>query len=147
MVKHERHKVTYCPICGCVDLSGKENECAYCNVSLESTDEYFDELCSQLESPDKEAVEEYIRQLYVYFNDRFDENIMSHREKDENVSEQVAYYEDLIINEDDGEDCICPECNSRNIQTINRGYSLFFGFLGSGSPRNVCQNCGYKWKI
>lgn len=40
----------------------------------------------------------------------------------------------------------CPKCNSTAIQTINRGYSFWTGFLGSGSPRNVCQKCGYKWK-
>ena len=38
----------------------------------------------------------------------------------------------------------CPKCNSTSIQTINRGYSFWTGFLGSGSPRNVCQKCGYK---
>ena len=40
----------------------------------------------------------------------------------------------------------CPKCGSTAIQTVNRGYSLMTGFLGSGSPRNVCQKCGYKWK-
>lgn len=40
----------------------------------------------------------------------------------------------------------CPRCKSTSIQTINRGYSFWIGFLGSGSPRNVCQKCGYKWK-
>lgn len=40
---------------------------------------------------------------------------------------------------------ICPKCGSTTIATTNRGYSLLTGFLGSGSPRNVCQNCGYKW--
>ena len=40
----------------------------------------------------------------------------------------------------------CPKCGSTAIQTMNRGYSLMTGFLGSGSPRNVCQKCGYKWK-
>lgn len=41
---------------------------------------------------------------------------------------------------------LCPKCNSENIQTLNRGYSILTGFIGSGSPRNVCQNCGHKWK-
>lgn len=41
---------------------------------------------------------------------------------------------------------VCPKCNSNSITTVNRGYSLLTGFLGSGSPRNICQNCGYKWK-
>lgn len=40
----------------------------------------------------------------------------------------------------------CPRCKSTSVQTINRGYSFWTGFLGSGSPRNVCQKCGYKWK-
>jgi hypothetical protein len=40
----------------------------------------------------------------------------------------------------------CPKCGSTSIGTKNRGYSLIWGFLGSGSPRNVCQKCGYEWR-
>lgn len=40
----------------------------------------------------------------------------------------------------------CPKCGSTNIQSTNRGFSLITGFIGSGSPRNVCQKCGFKWK-
>lgn len=40
----------------------------------------------------------------------------------------------------------CPRCGSTSISTVNRGYSIIFGLLGSGSPRNVCQKCGHKWK-
>ncbi len=40
----------------------------------------------------------------------------------------------------------CPKCGSTSISTINRGYSILTGFLGSGKPMNVCQNCGHKWK-
>ena len=40
----------------------------------------------------------------------------------------------------------CPKCGSTQIGVTNRGYSLLSGFIGSGSARNVCQNCGYKWK-
>lgn len=40
----------------------------------------------------------------------------------------------------------CPKCGSSNIQSTNRGFSLVTGFIGSGSPRNVCQKCGFKWK-
>lgn len=40
----------------------------------------------------------------------------------------------------------CPKCGSTAIQTVNRGYSFLTGFIGSSSPRNVCQKCGYKWK-
>ena len=41
----------------------------------------------------------------------------------------------------------CPRCGSHSIATINRGYSIVSGFVGSGKPINVCQICGHKWKI
>lgn len=40
----------------------------------------------------------------------------------------------------------CPKCGSTHIATVNRGFSLLWGFVGSGDARNVCQKCGYKWK-
>ena len=40
----------------------------------------------------------------------------------------------------------CPRCDSTSISTTNRGFSMLTGFIGSGSPRNVCQRCGYKWR-
>lgn len=40
----------------------------------------------------------------------------------------------------------CPKCGSSAITTVNRGFSIVAGFIGSGSPRNVCQKCGHKWK-
>ena len=40
----------------------------------------------------------------------------------------------------------CPKCGSTSIATVNRGYSLMWGIYGSGSPRNVCQKCGYRFK-
>lgn len=39
----------------------------------------------------------------------------------------------------------CPKCGSTYISTVNRGYSIIWGFLGSGTPMNVCQSCGHKW--
>lgn len=40
----------------------------------------------------------------------------------------------------------CPKCGSTSVATVNRGYSLVWGFIGSGKPINVCQACGYKFK-
>lgn len=40
----------------------------------------------------------------------------------------------------------CPKCGSTLLATVNRGYSLAWGFLGSGTPMNVCQACGHKFK-
>ena len=40
----------------------------------------------------------------------------------------------------------CPLCNSTQVTTGKRGYSLVWGFLGSGSTVNRCAKCGNKWK-
>lgn len=40
----------------------------------------------------------------------------------------------------------CPKCGSTNVATGQRGYSMFWGFLGSGSTVNRCGKCGHKWK-
>lgn len=40
----------------------------------------------------------------------------------------------------------CPQCGSTSIATVNRGYSLVWGFIGSGKPMNVCQRCGHRFK-
>ncbi len=144
MAKYQRHKVSYCPICGYVDLLGKENTCKYCNSALDVTDEYFDEVCSQIDTDSRDDIEEYVRQLYVYSDDRFNEDTMSEREEEDSISEQIDYYEESILHEN--KTVRCPECNSKEIAVANRGYSLFLGFIGSGHSMNVCKNCGYKWK-
>lgn len=40
----------------------------------------------------------------------------------------------------------CPKCSCTDIGVVNRGYSMFTGFIGSGKAMNVCKKCGYKWK-
>lgn len=40
----------------------------------------------------------------------------------------------------------CPKCGGTDIGVSNRGYSIVWGFIGSGKSMNVCKNCGHKWK-
>lgn len=40
----------------------------------------------------------------------------------------------------------CPKCGCTDIGVANRGYSLVWGFIGSGKSMNVCKKCGHKWK-
>lgn len=144
MAKYQRHKIKYCPICGYVDLTEKENLCSYCNSSLEITSEYFDTICSQLNPANKDEVAEYVRQLYVYQDERFDESIMSNREEGETISEQIDYYETFIINKEENDNCKCPVCGSRNIQIVPRKWSLLTGIFTNATDR-VCVNCNHKW--
>lgn len=58
----------------------------------------------------------------------------------------IIFPEILIEKAVDNNIIKCPKCNSTSIATINRGYSIVWGFLGSGKPVNVCQKCGHKFK-
>ena len=40
----------------------------------------------------------------------------------------------------------CPKCGCSDIGVANRGYSVVWGFIGSGKSMNVCKKCGYKWE-
>lgn len=35
----------------------------------------------------------------------------------------------------------CPKCGSQEFTLLNRGYSIFTGFLGSGKVKRVCNRC------
>ena len=39
----------------------------------------------------------------------------------------------------------CPRCDSTNITTGSRGYSMVWGFIGSGRTVNRCGKCGHTW--
>ena len=40
----------------------------------------------------------------------------------------------------------CPRCGSTAVTTGSRGYSIVWGFAGSGKTVNRCGKCGYSWK-
>ena len=40
----------------------------------------------------------------------------------------------------------CPKCNSTQITTGSRGYSIVWGLLGSSKTVNRCARCGHKWE-
>ena len=51
----------------------------------------------------------------------------------------------LKFKEDDGL-IHCPRCDSTNIVTGQRGYSIVWGFVGSNRTMNRCAKCGHKWE-
>lgn len=64
----------------------------------------------------------------------------------ENVKQQqVKLQQTIADNKEKGIAC-CPKCGSTSIATINKGFGLLRGFIGSGKPVNVCQVCGHKWE-
>jgi DNA-directed RNA polymerase subunit M/transcription elongation factor TFIIS len=51
----------------------------------------------------------------------------------------------IKFKEDDGL-VHCPRCDSTNIVTGQRGYSIVWGFVGSNRTMNRCAKCGHKWE-
>lgn len=68
--------------------------------------------------------------------------------QDKRQQEQKAAQElksKIAMNKARGIPC-CPHCGSTAIATVNRGYKITTGFIGSGKPVNVCQMCGYQFE-
>ena len=125
----------YCKICGFVDGEGNIDICPICKstdwedadlITLKEISNDTDFLEAMIELKKNDPIE------YQLKMSQFKANL-----KQQESSKKVEEDKDVIH---------CPRCKSTSIQTINRGYSFWTGFLGSGSPRNVCQKCGYKWK-
>lgn len=100
------------------------------------------------DNPDgTQEISKHLRDRYVVNNDQLDTSLY-------NTLIEKEYKEYLTWKREKEEyqrECAapqirCPKCGSTNISTVNRGYSMVTGFVGSGQARNVCQNCGYKWK-
>lgn len=52
---------------------------------------------------------------------------------------------EIKFKKDDGK-LHCPKCNSTNVTTGSRGYSMAWGFIGAGKTVNRCGKCGHKWE-
>ena len=65
------------------------------------------------------------------------------RQQDQKAAQELKTK--IAMNQARGIPC-CPHCGSTSIATVNRGYKLTTGFIGSGKPVNVCQICGYKFE-
>lgn len=143
---------TYCKKCGTIGFSFEkdpsEELCMMCGtlgtrqfVPEQYLDEYGDL---------KPGAREQIFEELVKTSSEFDQ------EAHDRVPLVLAQYERqsaMLAAEAKGQDTSntsssvrCPKCGSYSVATTNRGYSLLTGFIGSGSPRNVCQKCGHKWK-
>ncbi|MDY2608060.1 MAG: hypothetical protein SOV90_09115 [Lachnospiraceae bacterium] len=127
----------------------------YCYIcGYETNDENIIE-CPQCLCDDVFVSSEEEEELMKLSNDRkftnamtklHDEDPIEYQLKISQFKANLKQQESGKVEESNKNQIHCPKCNSTSIQTINRGYSFWTGFLGSGSPRNVCQKCGYKWK-
>lgn len=123
----------------------KDGKCIFCNSPVELLNIEDGELAkiSHFGSPNPDyvlAMNKLKGDDIISFTSKYNELIeIQNQRKAMNLAQQQS--EQQNINQ-----VRCPKCGSTQIGVTNRGYSLLSGFIGSGSARNVCQNCGYKWK-
>lgn len=46
-----------------------------------------------------------------------------------------------LVNDNQSDKVCCPYCRSTEYTLLNRGYSIFTGFWGSGRVKRVCNRC------
>lgn len=141
-----------CPECG-KEISDKSDKCIHCGYSLpeEPKNTFFfngvqlEKAFFLDESVDNHKKISKLREASDVGNGVAIDLLREWRET--GIIPDVVNHETLAEAKERERNTVkCPKCGSTAIQTVNRGYSLMTGFLGSGSPRNVCQKCGYKWK-
>lgn len=140
-----------CPECG-REISDRSDKCIHCGYPLEKESEqviingvtfekkYFCD--SNVSKIDKIRV---LRQT-LGLSLEVAKNTLEPWTNTSNIPNSVTLITEAQQKERERNTVKCPKCGSTAVQTVNRGYSLMTGFLGSGSPRNVCQKCGHKWK-
>ena len=147
-VMYENNPGNYTGYWICDEYGPDDNKCMRCGSELEEINLEYRELMyiqrisknpdyilamNDLKGKDIIEFESKMENIRQQLSDR-DNQAKVQRESEKRTEEQVA------------NQVKCPKCGSTQIGVTNRGYSLLSGFIGSGSARNVCQNCGYKWK-
>lgn len=147
-VMYENNPSNYTGYWICDEYGPDGNKCMKCGGELEETNLENRELM-------------YIQRIsknpdYILaMNDLKGKDIIEFESKMENIRQQLSDRDNQAkvqretqqkTEEKEANQVKCPKCGSTQIGVTNRGYSLLSGFIGSGSARNVCQNCGYKWK-
>lgn len=145
-----------CPYCKETSVQITDNPekygkcCAKCEEMISDRNNAWIQVFSHCEDCGSKNVEEYISPIGTGIGTKCKE--CSHI--------KITYFKDkttgLLINAEDlyslpkktesSSKIRCPKCSSTSISTGSRGYSMVWGFVGSGKTVNRCANCGHKWE-
>lgn len=133
-----------CPRCGKVYAYAESNQhvCPECDFEPMIKTNFTSAEYHDLSNKKMKKADKHLREQYVINSEYFDQDLYRKR-MDEEFKDDLIYDSEPTHREPKVR---CPKCGSTSIATVNRGYSLLTGFVGSGTPMNVCQKCGYKWK-
>lgn len=159
-------RVMICPTCGFIALSdgydpeNPQMKCQKCNndmINTKMTGYIYGEACVSCRQKeiDQKLRESFVTNNSKFNSEKYNENIQNEKEKELNRmietgktrEQEKAEYDqrqkEIALSRNK---IHCPNCNSTNVTTGQRGYSFLTGFLGSNKTVNRCGNCGYKWE-
>ena len=133
----------YCPKCGNITCSQKEEKCDFCNESYITTDYEW----SSGGSERKKILEEYVKP-----NPLFDEEVYNLRVGKEKRQQQATLDMTRMEKQQAQRANVpkCPTCGSTNVEKISTAQKAFgfalVGLFSSNLGKTMhCKNCGYKW--
>lgn len=144
-----------CPKCGSsfnrMFLMGKQGNadvCPMCGADMQSVDEhpewitwwyYKDPECGDYSLWDKPPLYPEELELIKEFKAPPRDSSGSSEKAKEILR---TYVPDAFAEQNKTESIMCcPWCGSSEFTLLNRGYSIFTGFLGSGKVKRVCNRC------
>lgn len=142
------NKAIACVKCGCPisnTLAGSNNSCIINDIAYD-----FDQIKDLLlENPNNDTIKnDAISFVYNHIHgiQLFDAALLV--ETIINTGEIPKQYsrEKLIPRKINDGLIHCPKCDSTNVVTGQRGYSVIWGFAGSNRTMNRCAKCGHKWE-
>ena len=133
----------YCPKCGDITCSQKEEKCDFCNESYITTDYEW----SSGGSERKKILEEYVKP-----NPLFDEELYNLRVGKEKRQQQATLNQ-MRMEKRQAQRANVPKrptCGSTNVEKISTAKKAFgfamVGLFSSNLGKTMhCKNCGYKW--
>lgn len=115
----------YCPKCGNVTLSQRDENCHFCGEKYLFTKYTMDDIFNGT-GTDKIIFNEYIKD-----NPEFDEELYAQREGKEKILQQASLDKQMSANK-----VTCPYCKSTNVSKISTlGRSISVGLFGLASGK------------
>lgn len=133
----------YCPKCGDITCSQKEEKCDFCNESYVTTDYEW----SPGGSERKKILEEYVKPNPLFDEELYNLRIGKEKRQQEATLNQMRMEKQLAQQANVPK---CPTCGSTNVEKISTAKKAFgfamVGLFSSNLGKTMhCKNCGYKW--
>lgn len=139
-----------CEECGTeykYEVAKNMKNCPVCGASMMGDDD-----SNHMESPDKDNGKEVEKKTFYYYDSgTLDIVLYSHRKPlytfqaidVEDAKQQLKEVcpNSPLLKTTPSKQIRCPRCFGTEYTLLNKGYSLFTGFLGSGRVKRVCNYC------